>query len=148
MHRLEVAGDVHRMMSGGVVGEGTEGGCGTLTRSRVSTEQLELLLSFMEEHPDFAAGKQSIYSRFSSSKLWRLLSERLNAAAADSGGALKSPDKWCRVSTVTLHITLINAHDTGHWLHKHMSKVILSESIVCRFCHDTSLSISYGTVTF
>ncbi|CAH0694389.1 unnamed protein product [Spodoptera exigua] len=64
--------------------------------SRVSSEQLDLLLSFMEEHPDFAAGKQSIYSRFSSSKLWRLLAERLNAAAVDSGGARKSPDKWCR----------------------------------------------------
>ncbi|KAJ8713243.1 hypothetical protein PYW07_013613 [Mythimna separata] len=67
-----------------------------LTRCRVSSEQLDLLLSFMEEHPDFAAGKQSIYSRFSSSKLWRLLAERLNAAALDSGGARKSPDKWCR----------------------------------------------------
>ncbi|KAL4702310.1 hypothetical protein ACJJTC_018440 [Scirpophaga incertulas] len=67
-----------------------------LTRSRVSPEQLDVLLSFMEEHPDFAAGKQSIFSRFSSSKLWRLLSERLNAAAADSGGARKSADKWCR----------------------------------------------------
>lgn len=65
--------------------------------SRVSSEQLDLLLSFMEEHPAFAAGKQSIYSRFSSSKLWRLLAERLNAAAVDSGGARKSPDKWCRV---------------------------------------------------
>ncbi|XP_022830215.1 uncharacterized protein LOC111359023 [Spodoptera litura] len=64
--------------------------------SRVSSEQLDLLLSFMEEHPAFAAGKQSIYSRFSSSKLWRLLAERLNAAAVDSGGARKSPDKWCR----------------------------------------------------
>ncbi|CAH2039952.1 unnamed protein product, partial [Iphiclides podalirius] len=31
-----------------------------------------------------------------SSKLWRLLAERLNAAAADTGGARKSPDKWCR----------------------------------------------------
>lgn len=102
MYRLGVAGDVHRMMSGVGVGEGSEGGCGALTRSRVSSEQLELLLSFMEEHPDFAAGKQSIYSRFSSSKLWRLLAERLNAAAADSGGALKSPDKWCRVSTQKL----------------------------------------------
>ncbi|XP_026755965.2 uncharacterized protein LOC113515871 [Galleria mellonella] len=67
-----------------------------LARCRVSSEQLDLLLSFMEEHPEFAAGKQSIYSRFSSSKLWRLLAERLNAAAADSGGARKSPDKWCR----------------------------------------------------
>ncbi|KAI5644223.1 hypothetical protein NE865_03876 [Phthorimaea operculella] len=64
--------------------------------SRVSPEQLELLLSFMEEHVDFAAGKQSVYSRFSASKLWRLLAERLNAAAADSGGARKSPDRWCR----------------------------------------------------
>ncbi|XP_014368657.2 uncharacterized protein LOC106718959 [Papilio machaon] len=69
---------------------------GVLTRCRVSSEQLDLLLSFMEEHRDFAAGKQSIYSRFSSSKLWRLLAERLNAAAADTGGARKSPDKWCR----------------------------------------------------
>ncbi|XP_068618689.1 uncharacterized protein [Battus philenor] len=67
-----------------------------LTRCRVSSEQLDLLLSFMEEHRDFAAGKQSVYSRFSSSKLWRLLAERLNAAAADTGGARKSPDKWCR----------------------------------------------------
>ncbi|PZC72881.1 hypothetical protein B5X24_HaOG210406 [Helicoverpa armigera] len=67
-----------------------------LTRWRVSSEQLDLLVSFMEEHPDFAAGKQSIYSRFSSSKLWRLLAERLNAAGIDSGGARKSPDKWCR----------------------------------------------------
>ncbi|CAB3259495.1 unnamed protein product [Arctia plantaginis] len=67
-----------------------------LTRCRVSSEQLDLLLSFMEDHPDFASGKQSIYSRFSSSKLWRLLAERLNAAASDSGGALKSPDKWCK----------------------------------------------------
>lgn len=75
---------------------------GVLTRSRVSPEQLDILLSFMEEHREFAAGKLSIYSRFSSSKLWRLLAERLNAAAAagDSGGALKSPDKWCRVSVV------------------------------------------------
>lgn len=69
-----------------------------LTRSRVSSEQLELLLSFMEEHPEFAASKQSVYSRLSSCKLWRLLAERLNAAAQDSGGARKSPDKWCRVS--------------------------------------------------
>ncbi|GBP15831.1 hypothetical protein EVAR_94003_1 [Eumeta japonica] len=68
-----------------------------LTRSRVSAEQLEQLLTFMEEHRDFAAGKQSIYSRFSSSKLWRLLAERLNAAAAETGGARKSPDKWCRL---------------------------------------------------
>ncbi|RVE51364.1 hypothetical protein evm_003919 [Chilo suppressalis] len=67
-----------------------------LTRCRVSPEQLDILLNFMEDHPDFAAGKQSIYSRFSSSKLWRLLAERLNAAAADSSGARKSPDKWCR----------------------------------------------------
>ncbi|XP_045495439.1 uncharacterized protein LOC123694154 [Colias croceus] len=67
-----------------------------LSRSRVSAEQLDLLLTFMEEHRDFAAGKQSIYSRFSASKLWRLLAERLNAAAADTGGARKSPDKWCR----------------------------------------------------
>ncbi|CAK1586562.1 unnamed protein product [Parnassius mnemosyne] len=67
-----------------------------LTRCRVSPAQLDLLLSFMEEHPDFAAGKQSIYSRFSSSKLWRLLAERLNAAAEYTGGARKSPDKWCR----------------------------------------------------
>ncbi|KAG6462001.1 hypothetical protein O3G_MSEX012997 [Manduca sexta] len=67
-----------------------------LTRCRVSSEQLDLLLSFMEDHPDFAAGKQSIYSRFSSCKLWRLLAERLNAVAAGSGGAHKSPDKWCR----------------------------------------------------
>ncbi|XP_073965463.1 uncharacterized protein isoform X2 [Choristoneura fumiferana] len=67
-----------------------------LTRSRVSSEQLELLLSFMEEHPEFAASKQSVYSRLSSCKLWRLLAERLNAAAQDSGGARKSPDKWCR----------------------------------------------------
>ena len=52
----------------------------------------------MEEHRDFAAGKQSIYSRFSACKLWRLLAERLNAAADDSGGARKSPDKWCRVN--------------------------------------------------
>lgn len=96
--QLRGCGDVHRMMSGGAVGESAEGACCPLTRSRVSSEQLELLLSFMEEHPDFAASKQSIYSRFSSSKLWRLLSERLNAAAADSGGARKSPDKWCRVS--------------------------------------------------
>lgn len=50
----------------------------------------------MEDYPDFAAGKQSIYSRFSLSKLWRLLAERLNAAAAESGGSRKSPDKWCR----------------------------------------------------
>lgn len=70
-----------------------------LTRSRVSAEQLDMLLSFMEEHVDFAAGKQSVYSRFSASKLWRLLAERLNAAAADTGGARKSPDKWCRAST-------------------------------------------------
>ncbi|XP_053606949.1 uncharacterized protein LOC128673245 isoform X2 [Plodia interpunctella] len=69
---------------------------GVLNRCRVSSEQLDLLLSFMEEHPEFAAGKQSIYSRFSSSKLWRLLAERLNAAAPESGGARKSPDKWCR----------------------------------------------------
>lgn len=75
-----------------------------LTRCRVSSEQLDLLLSFMEEHPDFAAGKQSIYSRFSSSKLWRLLAERLNAAAADSGGARKSPDKWCRVSAHCIYL--------------------------------------------
>lgn len=68
------------------------------TRCRVSSEQLDLLLSFMKKHRDFAAGKQSIYSRFSSSKLWRLLAERLNAAAADTGGARKSPDKWCRVN--------------------------------------------------
>lgn len=68
----------------------------------MSSEQLDLLLSFMEDHPDFASGKQSIYSRFSSSKLWRLLAERLNAAASDSGGALKTPDKWCKVSTVPL----------------------------------------------
>lgn len=68
----------------------------TLQRSRVSSEQLDMLLSFMEEHPEFAAGKQSVYSRFSSSKLWRLLAERLNGAAAGSGGARKSPDKWCR----------------------------------------------------
>ncbi|KAJ0178569.1 hypothetical protein K1T71_006392 [Dendrolimus kikuchii] len=67
-----------------------------LTRCRVSDEQIDLLLSFMEDYPDFAAGKPSIYSRFSSSKLWRLLAERLNAAAADSGGSRKSPDKWCR----------------------------------------------------
>ncbi|XP_063392413.1 uncharacterized protein LOC134677898 [Cydia fagiglandana] len=67
-----------------------------LTRSRVSSEQLELLLSFMEEHPDFAASKQSVYSRLSSCKLWRLLAERLNAVAQDCGGARKSPDKWCR----------------------------------------------------
>lgn len=67
-----------------------------LIRSRVSSEQLDLLLTFMEEHPDFAAGKQAIYSRYSSSKLWRLLAERLNAAAADTGGARKSPDKWSR----------------------------------------------------
>lgn len=67
-----------------------------LSRSRVSSEQQDLLLTFMEEHRDFAAGKQSIYSRFSASKLWRLLAERLNAAAADTGGARKSPDKWCR----------------------------------------------------
>ncbi|CAH2091558.1 unnamed protein product [Euphydryas editha] len=67
-----------------------------LTRCRVSSEQLHLLLSFMEEHRDFAAGKQSIYSRFSACKLWRLLAERLNAAAEESGGARKSPDKWCR----------------------------------------------------
>lgn len=73
-----------------------------LTRNRVSPEQLDILLNFMEEHPDFAAGKQSIYSRFSSSKLWRLLAERLNAAAPDSGGARKSPDKWCRVSNLLL----------------------------------------------
>ncbi|XP_013188445.1 uncharacterized protein LOC106133304 [Amyelois transitella] len=69
---------------------------GVFNRCRVSTEQLDILLNFMEEHPEFAAGKQSIYSRFSSSKLWRLLAERLNAAAPDSGGARKSPDKWCR----------------------------------------------------
>ncbi|XP_026499922.1 uncharacterized protein LOC113403557 [Vanessa tameamea] len=69
---------------------------GVLTRCRVSSEQLHLLLSFMEEHRDFAAGKQSIYSRFSACKLWRLLAERLNAAAEESGGARKSPDKWCR----------------------------------------------------
>lgn len=61
----------------------------------------------MEEHRDFAAGKQSIYSRFSSSKLWRLLAERLNAAAADTGGARKSPDKWCRVSDI---MTLFKLH--------------------------------------
>ncbi|CAK1550865.1 unnamed protein product [Leptosia nina] len=67
-----------------------------LSRGRVSAEQQDLLLTFMEEHRDFAAGKQSIYSRFSASKLWRLLAERLNAAAADTGGARKSPDKWCR----------------------------------------------------
>ncbi|VVC87711.1 uncharacterized protein LOC126976541 [Leptidea sinapis] len=67
-----------------------------LSRSRVSPEQLDTLLSFMEEHPDFAANKQSVYSRFSSSKLWRLLAERLNAVAADTCGARKSPDKWCR----------------------------------------------------
>ncbi|XP_028160553.1 uncharacterized protein LOC135077085 [Ostrinia nubilalis] len=67
-----------------------------LPRCRVSPEQLDILLTFMEEHPDFAAGKHSVYSRFSSSKLWRLLAERLNAAAADSGGARKSPDRWCR----------------------------------------------------
>ncbi|CAH0760900.1 unnamed protein product [Diatraea saccharalis] len=67
-----------------------------LTRCRVSPEQLDILLNFMEDHPDFAAGKQSLFSRFSTSKLWRLLAERLNAAAADSGGARKSPDKWCR----------------------------------------------------
>lgn len=73
---------------------------GVLTRCRVSSEQLNILLSFMEEHRDFAAGKQSIYSRFSACKLWRLLAERLNAAADDSGGARKSPDKWCRVSIV------------------------------------------------
>lgn len=71
-----------------------------LIRSRVSSEQLDLLLTFMEEHPDFAAGKQAIYSRYSSSKLWRLLAERLNAAAADTGGARKSPDKWSRVSFI------------------------------------------------
>ncbi|KOB64353.1 Uncharacterized protein OBRU01_24404, partial [Operophtera brumata] len=69
---------------------------GVLSRNRVSSEQLDVLLSFMEEHPDFAAGKLSIYSRFSASKLWRLLAERLNAAAQEPGGALKSPDKWCR----------------------------------------------------
>lgn len=79
-----------------------------ITRCRVSSEQLDLLLSFMEEHPDFAAGKQSIYSRFSSSKLWRLLAERLNAAAADSNGARKSPDKWCRVSGKG-HFVLLSA---------------------------------------
>lgn len=71
-------------------------GSGAPVRSRVSSEQLDALLSFMEEHPEFAAGKQSVYSRFSASKLWRLLAERLNAAAAVSGGARKSPDKWCR----------------------------------------------------
>ncbi|XP_045766373.1 uncharacterized protein LOC123868070 isoform X2 [Maniola jurtina] len=69
---------------------------GALTRCRVSSEQLHVLLSFMEEHRDFAAGKQSVYSRFSACKLWRLLAERLNAAADDAGGAHKSPDKWCR----------------------------------------------------
>ncbi|OWR54731.1 uncharacterized protein LOC116772272 [Danaus plexippus] len=67
-----------------------------LTRCRVSSDQLHLLLSFMEEHRDFAAGKQSIYSRFSACKLWRLLAERLNGAADESGGARKTPDKWCR----------------------------------------------------
>lgn len=71
---------------------------GGLSRSRVSSEQVEVLVSFMEEHPEFAAGKLSVYSRFTASKLWRLLAERLNAAAGDSGGAYKSPDKWCRVS--------------------------------------------------
>ncbi|XP_049874392.1 uncharacterized protein LOC126372612 [Pectinophora gossypiella] len=76
--------------------DGVASESGALTRSRVSQEQLELLLSFMEEHVDFAAGKQAVYSRFSASKLWRLLAERLNAAAHDSGGARKSPDKWCR----------------------------------------------------
>ncbi|XP_023934574.1 uncharacterized protein LOC112043406 [Bicyclus anynana] len=69
---------------------------GAPARCRVSSEQLHALLSFMEEHRDFAAGKQSIYSRFSACKLWRLLAERLNAAADESGGAHKSPDKWCR----------------------------------------------------
>ncbi|XP_041987432.1 uncharacterized protein LOC121739155 [Aricia agestis] len=67
-----------------------------VTGRRISSEQLNILLSFMEEHRDFAAGKQSIYSRYSASKLWRLLAERLNAAAVDSGGVRKSPDKWCR----------------------------------------------------
>ncbi|CAH2237629.1 jg6481, partial [Pararge aegeria aegeria] len=69
---------------------------GAPTRCRVSPEQLHVLLSFMEEHRDFAAGKQSVYSRFSACKLWRLLAERLNGAADESGGAHKSPDKWCR----------------------------------------------------
>ncbi|CAG9087294.1 unnamed protein product [Plutella xylostella] len=69
---------------------------GAVCRGRVSAEQLDVLLNFMEEHPDFAAGKQSFYSRFSSSKLWRLLAERINAAADESGGTKKSPDKWCR----------------------------------------------------
>lgn len=62
-----------------------------------SHEQLETLLSFLEEHNDLARGLlRSVEGRLQSQRLWGEICSTLNSM----GGCTKSIQQWQRVSAV------------------------------------------------
>lgn len=71
--------------------------------ARLSAQQFEVLIEFMQEHPHFAVGRASggSYSKEEHDVLWKTLSSSLN----ETEGPIKSVTKWQKVylNTFAIH---------------------------------------------
>lgn len=64
-------------------------------RVKVTKTQIEIIVSYFENNPDFHKG--SLTEKFTAEnwqKHWNVLTSKLNS----SGGAIKAMDKWSKVS--------------------------------------------------
>lgn len=64
--------------------------------ARLSAQQFEVLIEFMQQHPHFAVGRAAggSYTKEEHDQLWRSLSSMLN----ETEGPVKSVTKWQKVN--------------------------------------------------
>ena len=63
--------------------------------SRISPDQLDYLVTFMENNPELKDGILTpSFSKFDRKRKWEQLSEELNGL----GGSIKTPELWKKVS--------------------------------------------------
>ena len=74
-------------------------------KKRISTQQKEILVEFLEKHPELKSGKfSSTFTAKISKSLWIELSNLLNAVPC---GAIKTHDMWKKVCNTKSESTIL-----------------------------------------
>ncbi|RVE51201.1 hypothetical protein evm_004166 [Chilo suppressalis] len=117
-----------------------------ITSGPATPEQIEALLSFLDEHKDLARGRlRSIEAKVQAKRLWEELCNSLNAM----GGSTKTAQQWQKVWFDRKHLAkkAEEVHRQTHWELKVLS--IMGERALVTSCkHRETVCCAIGPSKF